>query len=1033
MSEFALYVSKDAVRDDAGFFAVPDTLDLATATAFARKMARYHVEEQVSGASQERATKVVDLFELLGIADAGNIDVDRAWAATRSGPPHPDEEGMYLWGEQWLRFPVGRDPQSGRVIALDFKEVHEFDGMGHHMVIVGTTGSGKSEFLKTLIASACLTHSPESLNIAFFDFKGTSTAHAIARFPHVVAAMNNLRNDSLWIKRMGDVLYGEMERRKRMLDRAQVGDVAEYEFLRIHGGEKLRPIPHLLLIVDEFTQMFVEHPEAKAVMDEVGRQGRSYGLRLVMGSQRLGHEMAQGIMSNIPIRLALRTVGDVDSQAVIGSNEANYLPVKPAGAGLLKVSGRTRLTRLQTAFVSKGYVPPRKAVAATVRAAAGYMPPQEFSVTGMAPLETPPVVAEAVEPAAPRQVIGEDGRAVKQVQAAVKSLASHNFEPTRPMWLPPLVPLPVDELVRRLRGRPWQQDYGVDTDVSVLRFPVGLEDRPFFHRQVVYAPNLADTNCAVVGEGDAGKTVAITTMIAGAALMYTPERVQFYVLAFSGPDLNLVAQLPHVGGFARETDAERVKRTVAEMVALIEERELAFGKFGLTLSKFRARKFGGEQGDLPQDTFGDVFLVIDGWAPFQDSFAMLVGDVMRILEKGPRYGVHVIVSANGWIAGKMVSGMANLLTSNVELKLSSTDDRTKNDLGVAKEVPSGDRVVYLGADEEESGQDERQQTVKVRGRGTSMEGFHFQTGLPRISVDGRVVDIAAALHLITEQAGNESAATRVRMLPRSITLDEVFAKWRERDEHPGGQVPFGISEVQLVPAVANFAASPHFLLAGRPECGLSTALATLAQSVMRTYSPEQAQIYVIDPFNDLLQVVEGDHLGDYVFHEDRIRALADRLGAELESRRPTEELTQRELAAGTRRWSGPEIFVFVDREEEVQRMDRGGFQPGSGYPLAPLVPLITRGKEVGLHLIVSRRSPHWQRAINSPLVGQLVRGGAAGVVMDGDRAEGPILDQTKADKFHPGRGIYVTDALVAPVQIALPSREGRPPAVHMGR
>lgn len=935
---------------------------------------------------------------------------------------------MYHWGERFLRFPVGRDMQTGKPVELDFKETHEFEGMGHHMVIVGTTGSGKSEFLKTLVTSACLTHSPEALNIAFFDFKGTSTAHAITGFPHVVAAMNNLRNDLLWLERMGDVIYGELERRKQMLDRAAVGDVAEYEYLRIHKGKKLRPIPHLLLIVDEFTQMFVQHPESKAVVDEVGRQGRSLGVRLVMGSQRLGHEMSEGTLGNIPIRVVLRTVGDMDSRMLIGSNEGNHLPVKPAGAGLLKAPGRERLTRFQTAYVSKSYVRPQPAVASRVRAGADYSAPQVFSVTGMDRVPDVAVTAaQEVGPEASRLVIGADGRAFKQVDAARMSLARHRFGSVRPMWLPPLTPLPVDELVRRLRGKPWDSDYGANEDVSVLRFPVGLEDRPFFHRQVVYAPNLADTNCAVVGQGNAGKTVAIATMIAGAALMYRPARVQFYVLAFSGPDLNVVERLPHVGGFARETDPERVNRIVAETLLLIEEREQTFGELGLTLQSFRSRKFAGEAGALPAgDTFGDVFLVIDGWAPFQERFEKLVADVVRILEKGPRYGVHAIISANGWIAGKFVSGMQNLLTSNVELKLSSVDDMTKNAASVAKKVPWGDTSVYLDEDDEdESGDEERQETVKVRGRGTSMEGFHFQTGLPQMSVDGHVVDVAAGVGLIVAAAGRGSAATQVRMLPRLIGLDEVFAKWEARGAGPRGQVPFGISEVQLVPAVADFAASPHLLLAGRPECGMSTALATLAHSVMRVYTPEQAQIYVVDPFNDLLQVVEGDHLGEYVFHEDRIRALADRLGSELELRKPSGDLSQAELAAelagGRRRWTGPEIFVFVDREEEIQRYDRGGYQPGTGYPLAPLVPFVARGKEVGLHLVVARRLTQWQRAINSPLVGQLLRGGTAGIVMDGDRGEGPIIGDTKAEQFNPGRGIYVTDTLVAPAQIAVPS------------
>jgi DNA segregation ATPase FtsK/SpoIIIE-like protein len=116
--------------------------------------------------------------------------------------------------------------------------------------------------------------------------------------------------------------------------------------------------------------------------------------------------------------------------------------------------------------------------------------------------------------------------------------------------------------------------------------------------------------------GQSGKTVALATMISGAALLYHPRRIQFYVIALSGPDLNVVAGLPHVGGFAREVDPEQVKRIIAEMLALIDQREQAFTKLELTLKKLRERKFGSTPGEVPADPFGDVFLVIDGWPTF---------------------------------------------------------------------------------------------------------------------------------------------------------------------------------------------------------------------------------------------------------------------------------------------------------------------------------------------------------------------------------------------------------------------------------
>jgi type VII secretion protein EccCb len=1023
-TEYTLHVKRDRAYDEAGLFAVPDHMDTATAVAFARKMARFHSDSRVAHGSTISQSKIVDLYDILGLPDAGNIDVDEAWAATRSGPPIQDDEGEFRWGREWLRFPIGRDPRNGQPVAIDLKETHEFEGMGHHVVVVGTTGSGKSVLLTALVTSACLTHSPESLKIAVFDFKGSALAHVIAGFPHTVAAMSNLRNDKLWITRMADVLYGEMDRRKSRLDRAQVSDIAEYEYLRIHKKEKLPPMPHLLLIVDEFTQMFAESDEAKAVMDEVARQGRSQGLRLVMGSQRLGHQMQGGIMSNIQVRIALRTVGDSDSREILGNDEANHLPAKPAGAGLLRVGSAKHFTRFQTAFAMKSYVPPQRAASAAVRREAGYVEPQEFHAAGMPALQVHRSVenAPAVEPQA---IIGPDGRTLKQVQATIASLNRAGLPPLAPMWLPPLEPVAVDELVRRLRGKPWDAEYGSEADkLDVLRFPVGVEDRPFEHRQFVYAPNLADSNCAVVGVQSAGKTVALATMLTGAALMYSPRRVQFYVIALSGPDLNVVETLPHVGGFAREVDPEQVKRIIAEMLTLIEEREQAFSTLRLTLTKLRERKFGGVEGPVTDDPFGDVYLVIDGWPTFVNNWENLVADVQRILAKGPDLGVHMLVSTGGWVASKFPSGMVNRLTSNVELRLDDTDDRGKNNLKVAKSVPFGDQQVYLDDEDETGGGEvEQLQVRKIRGRGTSMDGYHFQAGLPELTIDGRRVDAGVAAEAIAKVGGPGSAAARVRMLPKEIGIGEVFEKWQARGGQLGAEVvPFGISEIGLVPAVADFAKSAHLLFTGRPECGLSSGLATIAQAVMRVYRADQAQIYVVDPHNNLLRVVEGDHLGRYVYLQDQIRELGDTLGALFASRMPTTDQTQEELAAGTRRWSGPEIFVFIDREETLATWDTGGFVPGTGYPLGSLTPYITRGREVGMHLVVSRRIAQWGRTQTNPIVGEMVKAKSAAIVMDGDPGEGPIIGDTKARPAPPGRGLYVTDRVVAPVQVALPAR-----------
>jgi S-DNA-T family DNA segregation ATPase FtsK/SpoIIIE len=325
--------------------------------------------------------------------------------------------------------------------------------------------------------------------------------------------------------------------------------------------------------------------------------------------------------------------------------------------------------------------------------------------------------------------------------------------------------------------------------------------------------------------------------------------------------------------------------------------------------------------------------------------------------------------------------------------------------------------------------------VTIAGRGTTQgkQGYHFQAGVPAISIAGRPVSAREAAEAIVSRVGVDAAAAKVRMLPAMIGFDEVYGRFMQQTAAPHGQVPFGVSEIGLVPAVVDFAASPHLLLTGRPECGLSTALATIARSVMKRYTPEQARIFVVDPGHGLLRVVEGDHLGGYVYRADPTREMARQVAATLAARLPADDISQAELAASVRRWSGPEIFVFVDGEEMVQDWPTANMFDVNAYALAELVPFLGRAKDVGLHVVVSRRLAHWGKAQMSPLVGPLLGLKPAGVVMDGDRGEGVILRTVRAADMAPGRGIYVTERVIAPVQIAVSSAGDGPLTSEGGR
>ena len=154
-------------------------------------------------------------------------------------------------------------------------------------------------------------------------------------------------------------------------------------------------------------------------------------------------------------------------------------------------------------------------------------------------------------------------------------------------------PTPVDELVGRWRGRPWHVDYG---NTAGLSMPVALADYPRGSRQEPYCLNLLRDNALIFGAPNRGATTAVMTMVTAAALLYRPERVQFYCIAASGPQLARVGGLPHVATVVANSDAEGVRRVIATVEAIATERDRVFTTQRLDMDKVRAAKFGSERG-----------------------------------------------------------------------------------------------------------------------------------------------------------------------------------------------------------------------------------------------------------------------------------------------------------------------------------------------------------------------------------------------------------------------------------------------------
>ncbi|MBB1262491.1 type VII secretion protein EccCb, partial [Streptomyces alkaliterrae] len=238
-----------------------------------------------------------------------------------------------------------------------------------------------------------------------------------------------------------------------------------------------------------------------------------------------------------------------------------------------------------------------------------------------------------------------------------------------------------------------------------LTVPLGIIDKPFEQRRDVLWSDFSGAagHMLIVGGPQSGKSTLLRTLISSFALTHTPAEAQFYALDFGGGGLSAVSGLPHVGGVASRLDPERVRRTVAEVAGVLNGREEYFRVHGIdSMASYRRQRATGALTDQP---WGDVFLLIDGWATLKQDYEILEDHITDLAIRGLGYGVHVVITATRNM--EVRAALKDQLMNRLELRLGDTMD-SEFDRKVAANVPAD-----------------------MPGRGQTPDGLHFMAALPR--------------------------------------------------------------------------------------------------------------------------------------------------------------------------------------------------------------------------------------------------------------------------------------------------------------
>jgi S-DNA-T family DNA segregation ATPase FtsK/SpoIIIE len=926
-----------------------DLVDPGLPGVVARLLAplRASVEEQ----DRDGSSPAVGLPELLGVSDPHDVDPWRTWAPR--GP------------RDLLRVPIGVGADGP--VMLDLKE-SAHGGMGPHGLVVGATGSGKSEMLRTLVTSLVVNHGPDQLALMLVDFKGGATFAAMEHLPHVAGVITNLQDDLALVDRMRDALHGELQRRQELLRAAgNLPNVLAYqEHLRSAAvrpdGRPWEPLPHLLVIVDEFSELLAAKPELAELFVAIGRIGRSIGVHLLLATQRLETGRIRGLESHLSYRISLRTFSEAESREAIGVPDAYHLPPEP-GTGYLKVD-TTVFERFKAALVSAPYVPP----ASGPRTVVPVVP--YVAVNGLGQWVADQAAAGQAQQPVPTRSEPESGTVLDVI---CRRLSATGAPRTRPVWLDPLpTAITLDALA------------DVDPVPGGVGAVLGLVDDPARQRQfpLVWDFTGPGGNLVLTGSPASGKSVLLATIITSLSLRHAPGDVAFYCIDHGGGLLGNLRDLPHVAVVASRVDPERIHRTLRDVAAILDGREELFARHGLgSMRDLRAARAAGR---VPADVPGDVFLVIDGWGTFREEYDALEDVVADLATRGLNHGVHVVLSVTQAMQVRM--RMQAAFGGRLELRLTDAFD-SAFDRTLMSQVP---------------------RTAPGRGL-TDVDGtLVFHTALPRI--DG----VADAEHLVPGMsalvdhvAGRASTSVaRVRVLPAVVRHDEL------PPVEPGSHlVPVGISDVDLGPAgVDLFGSSPHLVVYGDGETGKTNLLKVLVRGLVAAHGPDRVGFVVIDYRRTLQGVVPDDHLVGYAANDQQASQVAQEVAAALRLRVPGPDVTAEQLRERSW-WQGLELVVIADDYDLVAT--------GSGNALAPLTEFVAQGRDLGLHLVVSRRVGGLSRALFEPLLQRLGDVGTPGLIFSGDRAEGRLVRDVTAVPLPPGRALLVgRDGRAAQVQTA---------------
>lgn len=728
----------DAARDETSDILF-DNAPFAIHEWFSRKVSGLTIKEVASG----EIPSMVDYLGSLGIGKLEQWDIRKKYKENRA------YEGI----KAFLGYGAG-----GKKMILDLHEKK----YGPHGLVAGTTGSGKSETLQTAILSWMLNYSPEEVAFVLIDYKGGGMANAFLGEPHLAGTITNIPDDSETSSNSGSegsedegggesldsnqtrralvAIKAEIKYRQAIFRDYKVNHIDNYMKL-YRKGKATKPLPHLIMISDEFAELKKEQPEFIKELVSAARVGRSLGVHLILATQKPSNSVDDEIWANSRFKICLRVQDAADSNGMLHRPDAAFLT--HTGRGYFQLGNNEIFEEFQSAYSGADYVPRNKIELA------------EDSYCKMIELDGTDTPIEVEREQRPDDAKTQLEAGIAYVTAACQSLG---IAPARQLWAPQLTKkIYLDEL-------PGANEVHWKSGVFTC---FGLVDDPEMQTQHLATFNFLTTNnLFVVGTQGYGKSTLLMTMLYSLISHYAPEQVQFYIMDFSSKMLKVFKNSKHCGGYIDiDDDPEKTQRLFQLLDGVCEQRKSLFEQVGVgTYNEYIRVK-----------PLHQILIVIDNVVMFYELFGESMTDkLISSTRDYVKFGIQFVVSGNK--TNDLKTKARNNFLGSIGINIAKSDCRDVYGVGATFEP------------------------APYRGRGLFLYGkrlleYHVALATHGAGELERTEALTASLQEFNNVVyASSKHAVPIPVIPKDETYEEFFTKARVPDRY---KIPFGYNMADI--------------------------------------------------------------------------------------------------------------------------------------------------------------------------------------------------------------------------------------------